>query len=337
MKISEMQSVLKTLWHAKQYNTVVTMHSLPGIGKSSIVKQTADDLGIKLYDLRLSQLTPVDLRGVPYVDTQITYFAQPSYLPRDSETESVLFLDEFNQAPPAMMAIAQQLLLDRRVGDYKLPNNCFLVTAGNPISAGAAVFGMPSPVANRMLHYGIEPDIESFTDYALQKQLDSGIIGYLNWQPSQLHSMPTVWGKVEGVNLAYPTPRSWEMASTLHGLGLDISAAVGSASANSFYNYIKVYQYLPDVKEILQRGEKSTPPNEYVVNEKSARYALVMLLLHSIAPDWDITECVNAIAYIATFFSSKESLSLLYCKIESVVPKGKLTQIVRRCNDYLSI
>src|SRR5690349_8039975 len=101
----------------------------PGIGKSSIVAQTAQAYNMEMIDLRLSQLAPTDLRGLPVAEHGISRWYPPEFLPR--EGRGILFLDELNLAPPAMQGMAQQLILDRRVGNYTVPDQWFIWAAGN--------------------------------------------------------------------------------------------------------------------------------------------------------------------------------------------------------------
>jgi MoxR-like ATPase len=95
----------------------------PGIGKSSIVKQIATSQELEFLDLRLSLLDPTDLKGIPFfnAETKEGVWAKPSFLPSDTGSKGILFLDEINTAPPAVQASAYQLILDRKVGEYELP------------------------------------------------------------------------------------------------------------------------------------------------------------------------------------------------------------------------
>ena len=101
----------------------------PGVGKSSIVARVASTAKIDLVDLRLSQLAPTDLRGLPVAEDGRSTWYPPNFLPRDGK--GVLFLDEINMAPPAMQGVAQQLILDRRIGEYTVPEGWFVWAAGN--------------------------------------------------------------------------------------------------------------------------------------------------------------------------------------------------------------
>lgn len=232
----------------------------PGIGKSSIVAQTAAAHGLACVDLRLSQLAPTDLRGLPVAQDGRAHWYPPEFLPASGA--GVLFLDEINLAPPTMQGMAQQLVLDRRVGSYVVPEGWFIWAAGNRQEDAAAVFEMPAPVANRFLHVEVAPDLESFRAYALERGLHEQIIAFLAFRPGLLH-------RFAPDQPAWPSPRSWAMASTLHRLGLDVRPAVGAAAAGEFAAYVAVYRDLPDLAAILRgEGEGLAFPEE-----PSVRYA----------------------------------------------------------------
>jgi MoxR-like ATPase len=105
--------------------------SQPGMGKSNIVAQTTERIGFDLYDLRLSGREPVDVMGLPFTEDGMTKWETPAMLPRKGTRPSVLFLDEINRATQMMLNTALQLVLDRRVGDYRLPDDCVVLAAGN--------------------------------------------------------------------------------------------------------------------------------------------------------------------------------------------------------------
>lgn len=234
----------------------------PGVGKSSIVAQTARRYGIGFIDVRLSQLAPTDLRGLPVPLDGVSRWYPPEFLPQ--EGEGILFLDELNMAPPTMQGMAQQLILDRKVGSYELPEGWFVWAAGNRKEDRAAVFDMPAPLANRFIHLEVAPDFESFKAYGMQAGIHERILAFLAFRPALLHQM-------DAKSPAWPSPRSWEMASHLLKAGLDIAPVVGEAAAAELAAYEQVYEVLPELTDILQ-GQANPPFPE----EPSARYALTM-------------------------------------------------------------
>jgi hypothetical protein len=168
-------------------------------------------------------------------------------------------------APPAMQGVAQQLILDRRVGSYEVPEGWFIWAAGNRKEDRASVFEMPAPLANRFLHLSVGPDFDSFKDYALQRELAEQILAFLSFRPGLLH-------KLSLKEPAWPSPRSWEMASRLHLAGLDVDAAVGEAAASEFRAYLKVYDHLPNLERILAGNGADIP----FPQEPSSRYATTL-------------------------------------------------------------
>jgi len=264
MTPTELETYLETLLH-NDVKCSVMIWGAPGIGKSSIVKQVADKNNLRFVDVRLSQLAPTDLRGLPVPNDGITYWAPPEFLPRQGQ--GILFLDEINMAPPAMQGVAQQLILDRKVGNYVVPEGWFIWSAGNRKEDRAGVFDMPAPLANRFIHLAAEVSIESFRQYAFSSGLSHQMIGFLAFRPDLLH-------KMSPNEMAWPSPRSWEMADVLHQAGLDVESSVGVSAAAEFYAYLEVTENIPDIGAIVSGTQKPKFPEEV-----SLRYATTMSLV----------------------------------------------------------
>lgn len=255
----------------------------PGIGKSSIVGQLARDHDIDFVDVRLSQLAPTDLRGLPVAVDGMSKWYPPEFLPRDGK--GILFLDELNMAPPAMQGVAQQLILDRRVGSYTVPNGWFVWAAGNRKEDRAAVFDMPAPLANRFLHLQVEPDFDSFKAYALETGVHEQIIAFLSFRPTLLH-------KFDPQQPAWCSPRSWVMASALHNAGLSVAPAIGVGAEAEFAAYIELYRTLPNLTPILEgNGDQVAFPTE-----PSTRYATAIGLTVRAA---DANQAYNAFTWLS--------------------------------------
>ncbi|MEI2581181.1 MoxR family ATPase [Scytonema sp. PRP1] len=289
----------------------------PGIGKSSIVAQLARKHQIDFIDVRLSQLAPTDLRGLPVPEDGVSKWYPPEFLPCSGR--GILFLDELNMAPPAMQGVAQQLILDRRVGSYTLPEGWFVWAAGNRKEDRAAVFDMPSPLANRFLHLHVEPDFQSFKSYALSAKIHEQVIAFLSFRTTLLH-------KLDPQQPAWPSPRSWEMASQLHTVGLDIAPAVGIATAAEFNAYIKLYDNLPNLTQIFTgRGDAIKFPSE-----PSARYATTIGLAIRAA---DANQAYNAFTWISQV-AAMEWVQLfatdLFRTMRSKKQIGALAQLVQK-------
>ena len=253
----------------------------PGIGKSSIVADVARRNDMELVDLRLSQLAPTDLRGLPVAENGVSRWFPPEFLPTDGK--GVLFLDEINMAPPAMQGIAQQLILDRRVGSYTVPEGWFIWAAGNRKADRAAVFEMPSALANRFIHLDLVPDLDSFKAWGLSTGISEQVLAFLSFRPTLLH-------QIDAQRPAWPSPRSWVMADRLRAAGLVIEPAVGPGAAGEFDAFCSVYDKLPDLIPILEGKGKAKFPTE-----ASARYATVLGL---IVRAGTAAQGVNALAWL---------------------------------------
>ena len=249
--ISSLTKSLNTLIENKVKHSVF-IWGAPGIGKSSAVTQVAKDKDLELIDLRISQLAPTDIRGLPYTKDGRAHFAPPSFLPTDGE--GILFLDELNMASPSVMGIAQQLILDRQVGDYKVPEGWFIVAAGNRTEDRAAISQMPAPVANRFIHFHIDSSLDSWKEYAIGAGINEKILAFLNFRPQLLYNF-------EKNQSAWPSPRSWEFANTLLNIDLSIESAVGSGAASEFYAYQTIYTELPNV-DLIFDGKDIPVPHE---------------------------------------------------------------------------
>jgi MoxR-like ATPase len=239
----------------------------PGVGKTAIVKQAAARRGIPVVDVRLGQLAPTDLRGMPVVDhaTATTRWYRPVFLPTSGE--GILLLDEFNQAPPTMQGIAQQLLLARRLGEYEVPDGWLILALGNRKEDRASVYDMPAQVENRFKHYLVEESLEDWRRWALGAGLPDEIVSFLLFRPALLH-------RYEPTERAWPSPRTWEFAAEQWRAGEDIISCVGAAAAGEFASYLKRLESLPDINRILAGSIVVDPLPE----DLSVRYALITAL-----------------------------------------------------------
>ncbi|RRS31980.1 MAG: ATPase [Epsilonproteobacteria bacterium (ex Lamellibrachia satsuma)] len=252
MKASNITKVVKKLIDNK---LPVFIWGAPGIGKSSIVKQIAVEQGLEFLDLRLSLLDPTDLKGIPFfnAETNEGVWAKPSFLPSDKNSKGILFLDEINTAPPAVQASAYQLILDRKVGEYELPEGWSIVAAGNRENDRGVVYRMPPPLANRFVHFEMEVDFFDWKTWAYKEGIESSIIAYLAYDKSMLFTFDATSNEK-----SFATPRSWEYVDSIVKSGVDnnlildsISGAVGREAAVGYISFKKVMADLPDLNTIL--------------------------------------------------------------------------------------
>jgi hypothetical protein len=233
----------------------------PGIGKSSVVRSVAEDIGLPVVDLRASLLDPTDLRGIPTVLNGEAVWCPPSFLPKTADKPGILFLDEINAAPPLVQASLYQLVLDRQIGEYRLPDGWSIIAAGNRQTDRAVVFRLSSALANRFVHLDFETDVDDWRAWAISKSINPLVVGFIAARPELLSTAP------EDV-VAYPTPRSWEMVSDVvkaHGEKLDtcwdvIPGIVGEAAAIEFSGYVSRTIREEDLRRIVADPKKAPIP-----------------------------------------------------------------------------
>ena len=254
MKASKLTKTLKAL---TQQKVPAFLWGAPGIGKSSIVKQITQQKDIEFIDLRLALMDPTDLKGIPFYDkdSHTALWAPPAFLPKSGE--GILFLDELNTAAPSVQASAYQLILDRRVGEYELPDGWAIVAAGNRESDRGVTYRMPSPLANRFVHFELEVDVDEWKYWAYKKEIDERIISYISYKSEHLFTFDA-----KSDTKSFATPRSWEYVDSIlkseikQDLLIDaIAGAVGREVAVGFLSFAKVMNKLPDIKSILASGE----------------------------------------------------------------------------------
>jgi len=258
-------------------DTPLFIHGSPGIGKSYIVADVAEKNGLELVDVRLSQMDPVDLRGVPSIKEEQTVWMPPVFFPKEKDSKGILFLDELNSAPPSVQAAIYQLVLNRKMGEYELPSGWRIICAGNRVSDRGVVFRLPTPLANRMVHLHVEAYFEDFKLFAIKEQMHPFIIGFLGFRPDLLATEPVV---EDDANPAFATPRSYHMLSNILKTGNDIArlasiiyGTIGYSAGIEFVSYVKVYEELPDVAAIYEGHYPE------IKSEPALLYALVSALV----------------------------------------------------------
>ena len=289
MKASE---IVKSINALLEKNIAIFLWGSPGIGKSSIVKQIAKANEMEFIDLRLSLLDPTDLKGIPFFDKENNQavWAAPSFLPR--EGEGILFLDELNSAPPSVQASAYQLILDRAIGEYTLPQGWKIIAAGNNEDDHGITYKMPAPLANRFIHLQMKLDVDEWCEWAYKNGIDYRIISYIRYKNEALFEF-------DADQKSFATPRSWEFANSILASKLagsilldTLCGAIGEARAIDFLSFAKVASNLPDVEAIFTGSCEEYP------NDDATLYALSSLLVSSYLADPKEQRLENLLEYL---------------------------------------
>jgi len=246
------------------HHTPVMLWGPPGVGKSDMVREVALQHAAPVIDIRLSQMEPSDLRGIPFRSDGWVEWAVPSILPdpRRHGLQGILFLDEITSAPPSVSAAAYQLILDRRLGDYQVPEGWAIFAAGNRQGDRGVTYSMPAPLANRFSHFEVETHLDDWVAWAYRNRIDERIIAFLRFRPERLFDFDPAHNPV-----AFPSPRSWEFAhralqkfgghpQLLQGC---LQACVGPAAGVELNAFIGSLDKMPDLDAILAGGEPPVP------------------------------------------------------------------------------
>lgn len=232
----------------------------PGVGKSSVIKAAAKQRSVPIIDLRLTLLDSVDLRGFPHMVNNRMHFATPGFFPTDGE--GILFLDEMNAAAPAVQAAAYQLVLDRKSGEYELPDGWAIIAAGNRETDQGVTYTMPAPLANRFTHIDFEVHFDDWRKWAIENGIKPEIVNFISFRPGMLNEF-------DPDKRAFPTPRSWEFVSKIiDGEQTNeveralISGSVGEGAAAELAGFLKIYRNLPDPDMVLMNPSKAQVPTD---------------------------------------------------------------------------
>lgn len=257
-----------------------------GIGKSQCVHQTAELLSqhipnwMPVIDLRLSQMDPTDLRGVPSVVNGRTFWNPPSFFPAP-DTAGIMFLDELTSAPPAIQAAAYQLILDRAIGDFKLPEGWMIVAAGNMQSDRGVTFNIAAPLLNRMCEIEVATVLDDFLMYANTIGVRPEVLSFLKDRPDFLHKF-----EPKAAIEPFPTPRAWEAVSSSMELDLDPKARVemfrgdvGNEAAVTFEQHLRLWETIPRLDDILA-GKPVTMPTDI-----ASQYCVAMGIASRVSVD----------------------------------------------------
>ena len=329
----------------------VMLWGQPGVGKSEAIEEIKENLlaltnkKVVVTDIRLLLFNPIDLRGIPTVDkdNKTSIWLKPEIFNMDSSDDvfNILFLDEISAAPPSVQSAAYQIVLDHKVGEHKLPENCVVICAGNRVTDHSVAYKMPKALANRVLHYEITSDFTEWKKWALEKNIDERILSFLSFSPRFLNTFDSSNGEV-----AFATPRTWEMASNILRITKSVDSnipdamlagVIGKKTESVFKTYLNVYKDIPAIEDIFD-GKVDTVPNgldrQYAIANSIVSYSRIHFD--------DITKMTNALRYVNLMPSDfriiiTNELSIIRKDSIDVLSRiPEFLNIVNRNNQYLN-
>lgn len=286
VKPSQATSMIDKAIRAK---LVPMMQGSPAVGKSSIVHQIAKGYGLKVIDMRLSQCDPTDLLGFPTITGDRAGYRPMDTFPiegdkiPDGYNGWLLFLDEFNSAPPSVQAAAYKLVLDRMVGKYHLHKNVAIVCAGNLETDNAIVQPMSTALQSRLVHLELVVDSREWADWAATAGIHHHITSYINFKPGNLYTF-----KSDHTDKTYASPRTWEFAHRILQVTEDgdkdrlplLAGALSEGVAREFMGFIKIADEVPKIAQI-----EANPEGIKVPEEPSYLFALTGAISHNASMD----------------------------------------------------
>jgi len=280
MRPAHLLAVIEKEYDSTQHghHTPVMLWGPPGVGKSQMVAQVAEHHDVPLIDIRLSQMEPSDLRGIPFRNGEEVEWAVPAMLPSSKRhgDRGILFIDEITSAPPSVSAAAYQLILDRKLGEYQIPDGWAIIAAGNRQGDRGVTYSMPAPLANRFSHYEVEINLDDWVAWAYANRIDERIIAFLRFRQDLLFDFDPSHNPV-----AFPSPRSWEFAHRALQKFIDmpdlllgaLQACVGNAAGIELRAFIESLDQMPDLDAIVNGEDVPTP------SEIDLQYAVATALV----------------------------------------------------------
>ncbi|MEM7490231.1 MAG: MoxR family ATPase [Pseudomonadota bacterium] len=312
--------------HAAQAAGTLTaswmLHGRPGIGKTEIVQQLAEETGARLFDLRLTTIEPQDLRGLPFYDheTRRTVWYPPEDLPA-GDAPAILFLDELTAAAPTLQPTIYGLLQERRVGNYRLPPGAFVVAAGNAVEDGAIAYEMGTALSDRLIHLSVRAEAQDWlTGYAVPNGLHPAVAAFIRTRPDLLDT--TEDALRQGAPIAC-TPRSWARVSTILAAGADratrdvlIAGTLGEGPAAEFV------LVLDDIAATVEAtGMLTAKPADRLAMYPTSLHGLTALVyaLVSLADRETLAACIETMAQIRHLARDRAEPAF------AMLPLGELT------------
>ena len=241
---------------------------------SYVCRSVADQIGAEYIDVRALLMDVVDFRGIPYRGPEnMTEWAPPKFLPpSDSKKRYVINLDEITAAPPSNQAALYQLVWDRMIGEYMLPEGAALLACGNRETDRGVAYKMPTPLASRFAtHIDVAPEPVGWCSWASNHNLAPEVIFFIQFMPDLLHRFDP---KQKTDDHSFPCPRTWtsvsQFVNAMRGTSMDIQSAVyrgavGEEAGVKFSAFLDIWRNLPHPQAIIDDPDGAPIPNDVQV------------------------------------------------------------------------
>lgn len=278
MRPKQISEVLMILLKAQK---PVLLKGPPGVGKTDMVRQACAALDMDLIVSHPVVDDPIDYKGVPFVVKEHAEFLPIGHLRKIISTKepTVFFLDDLGQAPPTVQAAAMQLLLARRINEHAVSDKVTFVAATNRKQDKAGVTGILEPVKSRFATIlEVEPNADDWLQWAIKNDMPPQLIGFINYRRELLHKFEPSSDITNS-----PCPRTVAYVGDLikmnfpNELRMEVfKGAAGEGFASELVAFLRVYEGLPDPKEILK--DPSKLKMDQMENKHDKMYALAAAL-----------------------------------------------------------
>ena len=246
--------------------TPIMIWGPPGTGKSGISQKVTEMKDAFYMDLRTTLIDPVDLLGVPSVEDGRTKWNPPNWFPpSDSKDRWVLNLEELPMAAPMVQSALYQLTLDRKLGNYKLPERASVIACGNRQGDGGVFHKFSPALSSRFHHVELSVDVDSWIEWAIKNDIAPQVIFFLTFRPELMHQF-----NARSKEHSFPCPRTWEFVSNVTKKNGNIPAdlersiyvgIVGEAAAIEYVAFLRCWRELPHPRVILNNPEHCEIPS----------------------------------------------------------------------------
>lgn len=320
MRYSNIKTSITEQFKAPGGNAIVPfILGAPGGGKSAVAREVIASLGIetdKVIEFTASLRDPVDVLGTPNNSGDYTRWVPPQefYAIRAGQGRAALILEELSDAPVPMQNALCGVIYDRRAGNLQLSDQLFIIATGNRTEDKSGANRITSKLANRTRRFDFQENVDDWTTWALDNDIDPVLIQFLRFRPGLLSDF-------DANRFANPTPRSWERVNRIPssldgGLFFDNCAGeVGEGAAAEYTGFKRIYESLPDVDSILLSPDTADVPSDpatlYALTGALARkstkdnFDRVSKYINRMAPEFNVMTIKDAIKLQPTIKHSR--------------------------------
>lgn len=260
MNLTQVKEMIGSMMDKEITDINICLEGHQGIGKTQILKQLAQEKGWDYKAIYCAQTSTEDLIGMPWIDKtdNVTRFARPKLFPDREKT--IFVLEEINRAPLEVQQSVLQLLTDKKIGDFVLPEKTLICACINPTESMYQTQELDSVFINRLVKIPVETSTKEFIAYAKKRNFEEDIIAFMNsLNKSEEKIYFAQLPNEKNIGKPIPSPRTWEIADKILKLNLDdtklmsmLSGAIGEQTAKRFLAVRSTLKYMIDTEDLIK-------------------------------------------------------------------------------------